>query len=87
VTQFIIGIVANILGHVGIKILERKFVSWISDVSWAVVGCCGSAQLIVLGPQIALHDFGPCREPEKIRIAFGKFACARCFLRFAFGHQ
>ena len=59
------------------------------------VGFCGSAQFIVLGPQIALYDFGPRREPEKIRIAFTKCAfalvafalVALVCLRFALGHR
>jgi hypothetical protein len=95
VTQFIIGIIGNILGHVAIEILERKYIGRISDVSWAIVGLCGSTQLIVLGPQIALDDFRPCCEPEKIRIAFTEsvfalvaFAIvALVCLRFALGHQ
>ena len=89
-TQFIIGIVGNILGHVTIEILERKNVGRISDVRWAVVGLCGSTQLIVLGPQIALDDFRPCCEPEKIRIALAESAfafVALVRLRFALGHQ
>src|SRR5208282_3183994 len=45
VTQFIIVIVGNILGHVAIKILERKFVRRISDVGSAVVGFGGSPEL------------------------------------------
>ena len=51
---------------------------------------CGSAQFIVLGPQIALDDFGPCCEPEKIRITFTESAFALVALvrlRFALGHQ
>ena len=55
-TQFIISIVGNILGHIAIEILERKFVRRISDIGRAIVGFCGSAQLIVLRPQIALYD-------------------------------
>ncbi len=84
-TQFIIGIIANILGHVAIEILERKFIRRISDIGWAVVGFGGSAQLIVLGPQIALHDFGPGRESKKIRIALGKCSTALA-LRFGLAH-
>jgi hypothetical protein len=86
VTQFIIVIVGNILGHVAIKILERKFVRRISDVGWAVVGFGGSSQLVVLRPQIALYNLGPCRKPEKIRITFGEAPTA-LRPRFAFGHQ
>jgi hypothetical protein len=85
VTQLIIVIVGNILGHVAIEILERKFVRRISDVGWAVVGFGGPSQLIVLRPQIALYDLGPCCEPEKIRITFGKASTA-LRPRFAFGH-
>jgi hypothetical protein len=86
VTQLIIGIIANILGHVAIEILECKFVGGISDIGWAVVGFCRSSQLIVLDPQIAFYDFGPGRESEKVRIAFGK-SSSTLFLRFSFAHQ
>jgi hypothetical protein len=87
VTQFIVVIIGNILRHVAIEILEDKFVGRISNVEWAIVGFGGSAQLVVLSPQIALYDLSPCREPEKIRITFGKSAGAGCLLRFAFRHQ
>ena len=80
-TQFIIGIVANILGHIAIEILERQFVRRIPDIGSAIVGFCGTSQLIVLRPEIALYDFGPCCEPEKIRVVFGKCATA-LLLRF-----
>jgi hypothetical protein len=43
-----------------------------------------------LGPQIALDDFRPCCEPEKIRIVFAESAFALVALvrlRFALGHQ
>ena len=86
-TQFIIVIIGNILRHVAIEILERKFVGRISDVGGTIVGFGGSAQLIVLSPQIALYDLGPSRESKKIGITFGKSARARCFLRFDFRHQ
>jgi hypothetical protein len=58
----------------------------ICDVGCAVVGFCGSAELIVLCPQIALHDFGPGRESEKIRIAFGQSSSA-LLLGFGLAHQ
>jgi hypothetical protein len=74
VTQFIVVIIGNILRHVAIEILEGKFVGRISNVEWAIVGFGGSAQLVVLSPKIALYDLSPCREPEKIRITFGKSA-------------
>jgi hypothetical protein len=70
VTQFIIIVVGNVLGHIAIEILERKFVRRISDVGWAVIGFGGSPQLIVLRPQIALYNLDPCSEPEKVRITF-----------------
>jgi hypothetical protein len=70
VTQFIIVIVVNILGHIAIEILERKFVRRISHVGWSVVGLGSAPKLIVLRPQIALDKRDPCREPEKIRITF-----------------
>src|SRR5260370_31415471 len=66
------------LGHVAIEILERSYVGRISAVR--------SAQLIVLRPQVALYDFGPGREPKKIRITFGK-ATTALRICFAFGHQ
>jgi hypothetical protein len=56
VTQFIIVIVVNILGHIPIEILERKFVRRISHVGWSVVGLGSAPKLIVLRPQIALYD-------------------------------
>jgi hypothetical protein len=76
VTQFIIVIVGNILGHIAIEILERKFVRRISHVGWAVVGLGGAPKLIVLRPQIALYNLDPCCEPEKVRITFGKASTA-----------
>jgi hypothetical protein len=76
VTQLIIVIVGNIVGHIAIEILDRKFVWRISDIGSTIVGLAGSPQLIVLRPQIALCYLGPCREPEKIRITFGKASTA-----------
>jgi hypothetical protein len=85
VTQLIIVIIGNILGHIAIEILERKFVGRISDVGCTIVGFCGSAQLIVLRPQIALYDLDPCRKPEKVRIAFGK-SSTTLLLRLGLAH-
>jgi hypothetical protein len=59
VTQLIVRIVGDILRHVAIEISQRRYVRRISRVGSPVVRCGRPTEFIVLGPKIALHDFGP----------------------------
>ena len=62
--QLIIGIVADVLGHVTIEILKCSLVGRISS--------CGSPQLVVLLPQIALDEFGRRQKSQDCNVASGK---------------
>ena len=49
--NLIIGIISDVLRHVGIEIAERSHIRWISSID--------CSQLGVLRPQISLDNFGP----------------------------
>src|SRR6202011_406132 len=50
VAQLIVGVIGDVLGHVGVDVRERCDVGRISSG--------GSTQFLVLGPEIALDKFG-----------------------------
>jgi len=68
VTQFIVGIVGNVLRHIAIKVAERGQVGRIASLD--------SPQFVVLLPEISLDEFYCRREPQERSIALGKRACA-----------
>ena len=73
-TEFIIGIVENILGHVTIQNLEGGRVIRVSPSgSWRSASCrisrceitlLGSSEFPVLFPEITFEDFGRGQEPQ-----------------------
>ena len=76
-TQFIVGIVGNVLRHIAVKVAERGHVGRIASLD--------SPQFVVLLPEISLDEFYCCREPQERSIAPGKLACAPRRLRVALG--
>jgi hypothetical protein len=80
VAILIIGIVVDVLGHVGIKALKGGGVGGIPRTSWNFA-ILDTSEFVVLLPQISFQDFGRCEKPENSHIALRKSASsqARCF--------
>jgi hypothetical protein len=64
VTQFVISIVGNVLGHVPIKVAQRCDIGWIPSLD--------AAQLVVLLPQVCFYQFDGCGKSQERSVPFRK---------------
>jgi hypothetical protein len=80
VAILIIGIVVDVLGHVGIKVLRGGGVGGIPGTSWNFA-VLDTSEFIVLLPKISFQDFGRCEKPENSDIALRKSPSNLCGLR------
>jgi hypothetical protein len=71
VSELILGIIVDVLGHVRIELNNSILVNcnWSSARYFAV---WDSSELVILDPEIGLENFGRGSKPEQSGIAFGQ---------------
>ena len=71
--KLIVGIVVDVLSHVGIEHHKRCGVSWIATATPArKLVVLNSRKLVVLDPKISFKNFRCRRKPEQSSISFRK---------------
>jgi hypothetical protein len=73
--DFVVGVVGDVLRHVGVEILECRDAGRVSGVRIIVV-IYGSPKLVVLLPQVSFYELGSRSKSQEGRIAFGQFLVA-----------
>ena len=70
-SEFILGIIVDVLGHVRIELNNSILVrcNWRSAQYFAV---WDSSELVILDPEIGLENFGRGSKPKQSGIAFGQ---------------
>ena len=67
-TQFVISIAGNALGHVTIKVAQRCNIGWIPSLD--------PAQLVLLSPQVCFDQLDGCRKSQERGVPFRKLSSA-----------
>ena len=62
-SEFVVGIVVNVLRHIGVQHRKRGGIGWISS-STGHFAVRNAPELVVLHPEVSLENFGCCRESK-----------------------
>ena len=68
VSDFIIGVVVDVYGHVFIQYFNGVGVVWIASAAWDF-GVLDAAEFVVLDPKVGLEYFRRRCEPEQGRVS------------------
>jgi hypothetical protein len=73
VSEFIVGVVVDVLRHIGVEDFKSGSVGWISAPAWDFA-VLNAPEFVVLYAEVSLQDFRRCREPKQSRISGSKSA-------------
>ncbi len=77
VSQLILGVVVNILRHIGIKVVQRSDIGLASSSYSRHFTVLGSAEFVVLYPQIGFEDFRRSQESQNRGVSRGNRGLAK----------
>ena len=75
--DLIVGVVVDILGHVGVQHFHGGGVRWVPSSAWNFA-VLDSGELVILLPQICFDDFCCRQESENIRVSPWETAATIC---------
>ena len=79
--EFIVCIVVDVLGHIGVQHRKSGSVGWIPAATWNFA-VLDPPKFVVLHPKVGLQDFRCCREPKQGRISSSETAAVFFGSRF-----